>query len=83
MFYFDKENPNVCFMDCRELDDTLCDGRKLEIKPDIVADFRNIPFDDNTFSMVVFAPPYLLTVGQLLQPTAKALEVGACNCLVV
>ena len=50
-------------MDCRELEDTLCDGRKLEIKPDIVADFRNIPFNDNTFSMVVFDPPHLLKVG--------------------
>lgn len=64
MFYFDKENPNVCFMDCRKLEDTLCDGRKLEIKPDIVADFRNIPFNDNTFSMVVFDPPHLLKVGE-------------------
>lgn len=51
-------------MDCRELEDTLCDGRKLKIKPDIVADFRNIPFDDNTFSMVVFDPPHLLKVGE-------------------
>lgn len=51
-------------MDCRELEDTLCDGRKLEIKPDIVADFRSIPFDDNTFSMVVFDPPHLLKVGE-------------------
>ena len=51
-------------MDCRELEDTLCDGRKLEIKPDIIADFRNIPFDDNTFSMVVFDPPHLLKVGE-------------------
>nr|DAH59196.1 MAG TPA: cytosine-specific methyltransferase [Caudoviricetes sp.] len=64
MFYFDKENPNVCFMDCRELEDILCDGRKLEIKPDIVADFRNIPFNNNTFSMVVFDPPHLLKVGE-------------------
>lgn len=51
-------------MDCRELEDTLCDGRKLEVKPDIIADFRNIPFDDNTFSMVVFDPPHLLKVGE-------------------
>ena len=64
MFYFDKQNKDVCFMDCRELEDTLCDGRKLEVKPDIIADFRNIPFDDNMFSMVVFDPPHLLKVGE-------------------
>jgi ubiquinone/menaquinone biosynthesis C-methylase UbiE len=63
MFYFNKNNPNVCFMDCRELEDTLCDSRKLEIKPDIIGDFRNIPFEDNSFHMVVFDPPHLLKAG--------------------
>lgn len=63
MFYFDKNNPNAVFMDCRELEDTLCDGRKLEIKPDIIGDFRNIPFQDNTFHLVVFDPPHLIKVG--------------------
>ena len=38
--------------------------RKLEIEPDIIGDFRNIPFDDNTFYMVVFDPPHLLKVGE-------------------
>ncbi len=64
MFYFDKNNSNVCFMDKRELTDTLCDGRVLEIKPDIVADFKNIPFEDNSFYMVVFDPPHLKCVGK-------------------
>lgn len=64
MFYFDKNNPQVTFMDCRELEDVLCDGRKLEIKPDIVGDFRNIPFTDNSFSMVVFDPPHLHRIGE-------------------
>ena len=27
MFWFDKTNPAAIFMDNRELDDTLCDGR--------------------------------------------------------
>lgn len=63
MFYFDKNNPNVVFMDCRELEDTLCDGRKLKIKPDVIGDFRNIPFPDSTFHLVVFDPPHLIKVG--------------------
>ena len=49
MFWFDKNNKNAIYMDNRELEDTLCDGRKLEVKPDIVGDFRNIPFKDNSF----------------------------------
>ena len=39
MFYFNKENENVLFMDNRQMSEILCDGRKLEIKPDVVADF--------------------------------------------
>lgn len=50
-------------MDCREFEDTLCDGRKLEIKPDIIGDFCNIPFPDNTFHLVVFDPPHLIKAG--------------------
>jgi len=64
MFWFDKENDDVVFMDKREFSDTLCDGRKLEVKPDIIADFRNIPFDDSSFYLVVFDPPHLLKAGE-------------------
>ena len=64
MFWFDKQNPDVVFMDNRELDDVLCDGRKLIIKPDVLADFRAIPYPDNTFKLVVFDPPHLLNVGR-------------------
>lgn len=64
MFWFDKENKDAVFMDIRELEDTLCDERKLIIKPDIKADFRNIPYQDNSFKLVVFDPPHLLKVGE-------------------
>ncbi|CAM2951779.1 SAM-dependent methyltransferase [Hathewaya histolytica] len=64
MFWFDKQNKNVIFMDNRELEDTLCDGRKLVIKPDIIGDFRQIPYKDNTFKLVVFDPPHLIKVGE-------------------
>ncbi len=60
MFYFDKHDPRVLFCDIRSLETTLCDGRPFEIKPDIVADFTNLPFEDNSFRLVVFDPPHLL-----------------------
>ena len=63
MFWFDKENKNVLFTDNRQLDTKLCDGRNLIIKPDIETDFRNMPFKDNTFKMVVFDPPHLIKAG--------------------
>lgn len=64
MFWFDKKNQDVLYMDNRKLSDTLCDGRKLEVNPDVIADFRNIPFGDNSFYLVVFDPPHLLKVGE-------------------
>lgn len=63
MFWFDKNNEDVVFMDIREFEDTLSDGRKLKVHPDIKGDFRNIPFEDNTFEMVVFDPPHLIRAG--------------------
>lgn len=64
MFWFDKNNKDVIFMDNRELEDTLCDGRKIIIKPDVVGDFRNIPYADNSFELVVFDPPHLIKAGE-------------------
>jgi hypothetical protein len=32
-------------------------------KPDLIADFRALPFADNTFPVVVFDPPHLERVG--------------------
>ena len=63
MFYFDKENPDVLFADNRELETTLCDGRQLLVKPDMQMDFRNMPFEDGSFKIVVFDPPHLLHAG--------------------
>jgi ubiquinone/menaquinone biosynthesis C-methylase UbiE len=64
MFWFDKQNENTVFMDIRELEDTLCDGRKLIVKPDVIGDFKNIPYPDNTFKLAVFDPPHLVKLGE-------------------
>ena len=64
MFWFNKKNENTVFMDNRTLEDTLCDGRRLVIKPDLIADFKDIPFEDNTFYLVVFDPPHLKQAGK-------------------
>lgn len=63
MFWFDRENQDVLFADNRELETTLCDGRALLVKPDIKMDFREMPFPDNTFKIVVFDPPHLKQAG--------------------
>jgi ubiquinone/menaquinone biosynthesis C-methylase UbiE len=64
MFWFDKQNPDVLFTDIRSEEHTLCDGRTLEIKPDMEMDFTQMPFEDETFKMVVFDPPHMNKLGK-------------------
>ena len=64
MFWFDKENPDVMFADIRRLKDTLCDGRKLEINPDVLMNFTDMSFPDKRFKLVVFDPPHMKSLGK-------------------
>ncbi len=64
MMWFDKQNPLAVYMDCRDAEYTLCDGRRLEVHPDVVADFRQMPFPDGSFRLVVFDPPHLKKLGE-------------------
>lgn len=63
MFYFDKSDERVLFGDIRSENHVLCDGRALEIKPDVLIDFTKLPFADKSFKLVVFDPPHLNNVG--------------------
>ena len=49
MYYFDKQDDRVLFCDKRKESRILCDGRTLEISPDVQVDFTNLPFPDETF----------------------------------
>lgn len=64
MFWFDKENPDVTFMDCRQYYEKLATGHVVNVDPDIVGDFRDMPFENNEFDMVVFDPPHLIHAGE-------------------
>jgi ubiquinone/menaquinone biosynthesis C-methylase UbiE len=63
MFWFDKNNPDCLFIDKRQEQHELCDGRDLVVSPDMVADFRAMPFVDESFNLVVFDPPHLKQIG--------------------
>ena len=59
MMWFDKADQRAVFSDVRHEYHTLCDGRALEITPDLLADFTALPFADDSFHHVVFDPPHL------------------------
>ena len=61
MFWFDKNHPNAIYCDNRREEKHLphC-GKTLNVNPDILADFKHLPFPDKTFRLVVFDPPHLL-----------------------
>ena len=62
MFWFDKAHPDAVYMDNRRLDTS--NGQHFVVSPDILGDFREMPFEDNTFSLVVFDPPHLKYAGK-------------------
>lgn len=61
--WFDKDNPLTVYMDQRNENEKLCNGRTVKIKPTIVGDFRQMPFEDNSFRLVVMDPPHLSRLG--------------------
>lgn len=64
MFWFNKQDTRAVFTDIRAEEHELCDDRRLVISPDLISDFRSLPFADSSFPVVVFDPPHLERVGQ-------------------
>lgn len=63
IFWFDKNEPHTTYMDIRDESHVLCDGRILDVHPDIIADCRHTGFPDDTFNLIVFDPPHLVSAG--------------------
>lgn len=62
MFWYDKENSDTLFMDNRVVErGAFTNGWNPNwcVKPDMVADYRSMPFPDNHFKIVVFDPPHI------------------------
>ena len=64
--WFDKHHPAAIYCDKREEAYTICFGKKRTsphqciIAPDVVCDFTELPFKDESFALVVFDPPHLI-----------------------
>lgn len=67
MFWYDKHESHTTYMDIRDAVYTTLDRgteRRIEIHPDVQADWKHIPFNDETFDLVVFDPPHLIHAGK-------------------
>lgn len=72
MFWFDKSDDRVLFGDVRDESWELCDGRRFDVRPDMLMDYRDLPFPDETFRMVVLdPPPDLVEIAEALDAMAK------------
>ncbi len=67
MMWANKQDERCLFLDKRKETQYFTDNgkqRALEINPDLQADFTRLPFQDNSFYLVVFDPPHLIRAGQ-------------------
>lgn len=62
-FYFAKDAPVVLYGDIRDKSYVQSDGRVLNVNPDLQLDVTDLPFEDETFALVVFDPPHLVSAG--------------------
>jgi ubiquinone/menaquinone biosynthesis C-methylase UbiE len=64
MMWFNKNHPDAVYADIRSEQVVLNGGggTVLNVTPDVVCDFRQMPFEDNTFRLVVFDPPHIVSL---------------------
>jgi SAM-dependent methyltransferase len=57
-----KNNDRTLFIDKRERDPGFCGqpNRYYQVQPDEVEDFRDLPYEDESFDLVVFDPPHAM-----------------------
>ena len=66
MFWYDKHEPHTTYIDNRSEVGQFKDRdyiRNVVVDPDIIGDFRKLPFDENEFDLVIFDPPHLINAG--------------------
>lgn len=84
MMWFNKNDPRALFGDRRSETLTVTDRshredgtRTLVIEPDMLMDFRALPFADQSFWHVAFDPPHLVRAGPKSWLAAKYGKLGS------
>ena len=61
-FWLDKNHKNTLYIDIRKEDKGFMKTRYNRcVQPNAVLDFRNLPFKDNSFKLIVWDPPHMVT----------------------
>lgn len=55
MFWFDKSDDRVLFGDVRDESWELCDGRRFDVRPDMLMDYRDLPYRRRPASEILWA----------------------------
>lgn len=84
MMWFDRAHPDVVFGDARAETLTVTDRshgnasgtRVLRIEPDVLLDFRALPYPNKMFKLVAFDPPHLVRAGPRSWLAAKYGKLG-------
>lgn len=68
--WFNKNHPECLYMDIREEHDSVIwkstkndSVRTISVEPDVIADFTDMPFPNESFNLVVFDPPHMIKLG--------------------
>lgn len=84
MMWFDKDRPDVVSGDLRRETLTVSDRshgkmdgtRTIRIDPDVLFDFRALPYGEASFKLVLFDPPHLVRAGKNSWLAAKYGKLG-------
>ena len=82
--WFNKTDPRALFGDRRSETLTVTDNSKgnksgtrtLSIAPDVLFDFRDLPYPDKSFNLIAFYPPHLVSAGPRSWLAAKYGKLG-------
>jgi hypothetical protein len=92
MFWFNRADPRALFVDKRAgayVADTQEGRRHIVVAPDIVCDFKSLPFEADSFALVVFDPPHTFSgekgwmakkYGTLKQDWQAEIAAGFAEC---
>ena len=64
MIWFDKNNKNTLYCDIREVEKGNIETQaNWCVKPDKICDYRDLPFEDNSFKLIVWDIPHKIKKG--------------------